>query len=193
MKSSSRIRIGRYRCFWPARWPSSRARPTRAGSASRRHGCSRRTARKVAILDLDDAGAQNAAAELGAEHRGFACDVTDPAACKEAARRRARGVRPGRHPDQQCRHHPAGQDHGDHARGLAAHHRREPERASSTSARPSSRTCASASRARSPACRRCRPSAAAASSAARTTRPPRPACSASPRRWRASSGRTASG
>ena len=30
--------------------------------------------------------AQNAAAELGPEHRGFACDVTDPAACKEAAR-----------------------------------------------------------------------------------------------------------
>jgi len=41
---------------------------------------------KVAILDLDGPAAQNAAAELGPEHRGFACDVTDPAACKEAAR-----------------------------------------------------------------------------------------------------------
>ena len=41
---------------------------------------------KVAILDLDDAGAKNAAAELGSEHRGFACDVTDPTGCKEAAR-----------------------------------------------------------------------------------------------------------
>lgn len=41
---------------------------------------------KVAILDLDGAAARDAASELGAEHRGFACDVTDPAACKEAAR-----------------------------------------------------------------------------------------------------------
>jgi NAD(P)-dependent dehydrogenase (short-subunit alcohol dehydrogenase family) len=41
---------------------------------------------KVAILDLDGPAAQNAAAELGPEHRGFVCDVTDPAACKEAAR-----------------------------------------------------------------------------------------------------------
>ena len=38
---------------------------------------------KVAILDLDDAAAQNAAAELGSEHRGFACDVTDPLAARK--------------------------------------------------------------------------------------------------------------
>ena len=43
---------------------------------------------KVAILDLDGAAAQSAAAELGAEHRGFACDVTDPTGCKEARRGR---------------------------------------------------------------------------------------------------------
>lgn len=42
---------------------------------------------RVAILDLDEAAAQDAAADLGPEHRGFACDVTDPAGCKEAARR----------------------------------------------------------------------------------------------------------
>jgi len=43
---------------------------------------------KVAILDLDEAAAQNAAAELGgSEHRGFACNVVEPEACKEAARR----------------------------------------------------------------------------------------------------------
>jgi NAD(P)-dependent dehydrogenase (short-subunit alcohol dehydrogenase family) len=42
---------------------------------------------KVVILDLDGTAAQDAAAGLGAEHRGFACDVVDPAACKEAARR----------------------------------------------------------------------------------------------------------
>ena len=42
---------------------------------------------KVAILDLDEAAAQSAASGLGAEHRGFACNVVDPVACKEAARR----------------------------------------------------------------------------------------------------------
>ena len=42
---------------------------------------------RVAILDLDEAAASDAASGLGAEHRGFACDVADPAACKEAARR----------------------------------------------------------------------------------------------------------
>ena len=41
---------------------------------------------KIAILDLDGDAAQLAAAELGAEHRGFACNVTDTAACKDAAR-----------------------------------------------------------------------------------------------------------
>jgi NAD(P)-dependent dehydrogenase (short-subunit alcohol dehydrogenase family) len=41
---------------------------------------------KVGILDLDGKAAQAAAVELGADHQGFACDVTDPAACQEAAR-----------------------------------------------------------------------------------------------------------
>ena len=40
---------------------------------------------KVAILDIDGRAAQNAATELGTQHRGFACDVTDPAACMEVA------------------------------------------------------------------------------------------------------------
>ncbi len=40
---------------------------------------------KIAILDIDAKAAQSAAAEIGAEHRGFGCDVTDPAACKQAA------------------------------------------------------------------------------------------------------------
>jgi NAD(P)-dependent dehydrogenase (short-subunit alcohol dehydrogenase family) len=39
----------------------------------------------VAILDLDAAQAQAAAADLGAEHVGLACDVTDLEACKRAA------------------------------------------------------------------------------------------------------------
>jgi NAD(P)-dependent dehydrogenase (short-subunit alcohol dehydrogenase family) len=42
---------------------------------------------KVTILDLDEGAARDAAAELGAEHRGLACNVVEPTACKEAARR----------------------------------------------------------------------------------------------------------
>ena len=40
---------------------------------------------RVAILDLDGAAARAAAAELGARHRGLACDVTDAQACRRAA------------------------------------------------------------------------------------------------------------
>ncbi|MBU6492692.1 MAG: glucose 1-dehydrogenase [Burkholderiales bacterium] len=43
-----------------------------------RHGA------RVAILDLDQAAAAEAAAGLGAEHRGYACDVTDKQACVAA-------------------------------------------------------------------------------------------------------------
>jgi NAD(P)-dependent dehydrogenase (short-subunit alcohol dehydrogenase family) len=43
---------------------------------------------KVAILDLDETASQDAASGLdGPEHRGFACNVVEPAACKEAGRR----------------------------------------------------------------------------------------------------------
>ncbi|MBV8097009.1 MAG: SDR family oxidoreductase [Acetobacteraceae bacterium] len=40
---------------------------------------------RIAILDVDEAGARRAAEELGSEHRGFACDVTSVASCKQAA------------------------------------------------------------------------------------------------------------
>jgi NAD(P)-dependent dehydrogenase (short-subunit alcohol dehydrogenase family) len=40
---------------------------------------------RVAILDLDAGQAADAAATLGPEHRGFACDVADKAACEAAA------------------------------------------------------------------------------------------------------------
>ena len=86
---------------------------------------------KVAILDLDEAASQNAAAELdGPEHRGFACNVVEPAACKEAARRvleafgqvdiliNNAGIT---QPVKTMEHH---------ARGLAPHHGREPGRGS---------------------------------------------------------------
>lgn len=43
-----------------------------------RHGA------RVAILDLDQAAAAEAAASLGAGHRGYACDVTDKQACVAA-------------------------------------------------------------------------------------------------------------
>jgi NAD(P)-dependent dehydrogenase (short-subunit alcohol dehydrogenase family) len=39
---------------------------------------------RVAILDLDGEAARRAAAELGPEHRGLACDVTDGASCLRA-------------------------------------------------------------------------------------------------------------
>jgi NAD(P)-dependent dehydrogenase (short-subunit alcohol dehydrogenase family) len=39
----------------------------------------------VAILDIDEAGAQRAAAELGPQHRGFACNVAELASCQRAA------------------------------------------------------------------------------------------------------------
>lgn len=41
---------------------------------------------RVAILDLDEAGARRAAEELGSEHRGFGCDVADLESCRNAAR-----------------------------------------------------------------------------------------------------------
>jgi NAD(P)-dependent dehydrogenase (short-subunit alcohol dehydrogenase family) len=40
---------------------------------------------KVAILDLDEAAAAAAARELGKDHRGFVCDVTDREATRRAA------------------------------------------------------------------------------------------------------------
>ncbi len=40
---------------------------------------------RVAILDLDAMRSQDAAAGLGPAHRGYACDVTDLAACQAAA------------------------------------------------------------------------------------------------------------
>ncbi len=41
----------------------------------------------VAILDLDEKAATEAAAQLGPQHRGYACNVTDKAACQTAAER----------------------------------------------------------------------------------------------------------
>jgi NAD(P)-dependent dehydrogenase (short-subunit alcohol dehydrogenase family) len=38
----------------------------------------------VAILDLDEAAAKKAAADIGADHVGMACNVTDKAACEAA-------------------------------------------------------------------------------------------------------------
>src|SRR5271165_5140428 len=54
---------------------SGAASPRGIGLATARlfaqHGAS------VAIFDIDEAGARRAAAELGPQHQGFGCDVTD--------------------------------------------------------------------------------------------------------------------
>jgi NAD(P)-dependent dehydrogenase (short-subunit alcohol dehydrogenase family) len=46
-----------------------------------RHGA------RVAIVDIDEAGAEAAAAALGPQHIGIGCNVTDHAACQRAAER----------------------------------------------------------------------------------------------------------
>src|SRR3954451_887256 len=63
------------------------------GAASAR-GIGRATARlfaqhgaRVVILDLDEAQARDAAADLGQGHLGLACNVTDKQACQNAAER----------------------------------------------------------------------------------------------------------
>ena len=40
---------------------------------------------KVAILDLNEQGAKDAAAELGPDHVGIGCDVANLESCKQAA------------------------------------------------------------------------------------------------------------
>jgi NAD(P)-dependent dehydrogenase (short-subunit alcohol dehydrogenase family) len=63
------------------------------GAASQR-GIGRATANafaqhggRVVLLDLDETMASEAAASIGPDHRGMACDVTDKAACVAAAER----------------------------------------------------------------------------------------------------------
>lgn len=59
------------------------------GAASER-GIGRAAARRfiaeggrIAVLDIGDGAAEKAAAALGADHRGYVCDVTDEAGCAE--------------------------------------------------------------------------------------------------------------
>lgn len=49
---------------------------------------------RVAILDLDEAGAEAAAAGIGPEHRGFRCDVGDARECIDAVARATAALGP---------------------------------------------------------------------------------------------------
>ena len=161
-----------------------------SGAASPR-GIGRATARlfaeqgaRVVILDLDEIASRAAAEELGSGHLGFACDVTNPESCRNAATKvlKATGkvdvlinnagiTQPAKFQDISTT---------DWQRIMAVN--LDGVLYLSQAFVPHMRT---RRRARSPACRRSRPSAAAAFSAARITRRPRRACSGWPRRWRA--------
>ena len=165
------------------------------GAASRR-GLGMATAKlfasegaRVAILDLDAEQAKAAAAEVGNQHIGLACNVTDLQQCRSAIDEvlgafgridvlvnNAGITQPLKLMEIKPENYEAVTDVSCAVR--------------STCRRRWFRTCASANRARSSVCRRSPPSAAAASSAGRTTAPPRPASSGWRRRWRANSVRT---
>ncbi|NIV89445.1 MAG: SDR family oxidoreductase, partial [Actinobacteria bacterium] len=40
---------------------------------------------RTALLDIDGEGAEAAAGGIGPEHRGYVCDVTDAARCRQVA------------------------------------------------------------------------------------------------------------
>ena len=169
-----------------------------AASAARhrpRHGaaCSPRTARASPSSISTRPRPTAAAAELGAGPSRPRLRRHRPDRLPGGRRGGDRGVRAGRRAGQQRRRHPAGEDHG--------HRRGELGRASSTS------TCAGVlylSQAVIPHMRGAQvrldrlhvvglgPARRRHLRRPALLAPPRPACSASPRRWRASSARTAS-
>ena len=69
-----------------------------------------------------------AAAELGSGQSVSDATWQTGLACGKAAGTGHRGVRPGRHPRQQCGRDPAGEDHGDRRGELGPHPRHQPAR-----------------------------------------------------------------
>ena len=147
------------------------------GAASQR-GIGRATARlfsqhggRVVIVDLDEAQARAAAADLGEGHLGFACNVTDRQSCQDAAERVI-----GEYGRVDVLVNNAGITQPlkimdiDEAENYDAHPRRQPARHALPEPGRHSADARAALRAPSSACPRCRRSAAAASSAVRTTR-----------------------
>ena len=58
---------------------------------------------RIAVVDLNESGALDAAAALGDDSRGFRCDVADPESVTATVDAVAEHARPHRHPRQQRR------------------------------------------------------------------------------------------
>ena len=67
--------------------PSSPARRRCADRQSDGPGALPRPVASVAIVDLEQRRASAAARDIGPKHRGYGCNVADPAACQELIER----------------------------------------------------------------------------------------------------------
>ena len=145
----------------------------------------------VAVLDLDEAQAAEAAAERSARPRavGIGCDVSDAASVEAAVDRVVEGARRAPHPGQQRRHHPRQPAVQDDRRRLGPGDQRPPARRLPDDPGRAEALRGRRSTARSSTSPASPPSATAARP---TTPPPRWASRASPAPSASSSARTAS-
>ena len=150
----------------------------------------------IAVLDLDEANAKDAAHEVAERHGvqsvGVGCDVTDEASVEAAL-----AALDGDVPPVGALINNAGITSPDplprrHRRGVGPDLRRQRPRRLQHHPRASRPASPSAASAGSCSCPRSRPSAVAACSAGSPTPRPRPPSSGSPARWPASSARRVS-